>query len=632
MGEVSGDEEVSSIRDDRGNCGTIGRGVGTQTPACHSRVAGRSGPQWVRPGDVSACGRDARAPREAIRARREAPAGRAAARESPRIEAAFRFALLTFYFLLHCPPRAGRWSQALALGSILILFASPAVAGIVDVGDEPGLGILGDMAGYPKSNPYLGDSDHDQVPDEVEWLCGSNFLDDDSTPESLGYLWSYLYPDYSGQSEEWILSLWGTFPLSQPLYYEDIYDGASIQMEAWVGPIMPGEGQGAPWMAPWINSAGSQRDLMEGLVDDDDPDTLFIGHNRDDDEPSTATFDGQLLGADWAMWRLEITFPDQSSDWYYGVNAEADASASWDATPAPVVRIKLGGDSIGGLTVYLPYDPGKTSWAQYGLSTAWDGDGDWDTRLVDEEPMGTVRDDSWTTVGAFSAFNVTGPGSYSVTATWGDNNLLANSASPYYPVHLTDPDTNDGQVTTNTTVVLVVAGFFESASQVFGFDDFTTQPLAGPWKSIRIGTSDVADVVTTPSSAASHVYFQSGSPSTLSVSPGVASGSPEQLTLTSSSGAGNGSTVGVDARLNGTSGPQLALLRTAAYDLTTKSLAFRVVHSASMSSSTQSYTASQLDGYLQTIYDTAVAEFTSVTLLADMSVNYDLNQDGSLDT
>jgi hypothetical protein len=112
----------------------------------------------------------------------------------------------------------------------------------------------------------------------------------------------------------------------------------------------------------------------------------------------------------------------------------------------------------------------------------------------------------------------------------------------------------------------------------------------------------------------------------------VASGSPEQLTLTSSSGAGNGSSVGVDARLNGTSGPQLALLRTAAYDLTTKSLAFRVVHLAGVSSSTQSYTASQLDDYLEEIYAAAVTQFTSVTQLADMSVNYDLNHDGYLDT
>jgi hypothetical protein len=256
-----------------------------------------------------------------------------------------------------------------------------------------------------------------------------------------------------------------------------------------------------------------------------------------------------------------------------------------------------------------------------------------DTRLYDGESLGTIYDTSWTTVGALSAYNVTGPGSYSVTATWGDNDVLSNTINP--PVHLTDPDTNDGQVTTNTTVVLVVAGFFESASQVFGFDDFTTYPVSAPWKSLRLSASDVVDLVTTPSSGASRMYLVSGSTSLLTVSPTTAAGSPQSLTLTSiSPPASNGETVGVGAHLGAPGGDQLALLHTAAYPLTTTTLklAFRVVHLAGVSSTTQPYTAGALDSYLQDIFFPALAQFTSVTQLADAIIDYDLNHDGVLET
>jgi hypothetical protein len=267
--------------------------------------------------------------------------------------------------------------------------------------------------------------------------------------------------------------------LSQPLYFEDIYNGASIQMETWVGPIVPGEGQGAPWMAPWINSVGSYTDLMEGLVDDDDPEMLSIRQDTEEEDPCVAWYGGQLqlMGADWAMWRLEITFPDESQDLYYGVNAEADASASWDATPAPSGhRIMYGENSVGGQTVYLPFNPLRDSWEGYGFTQAWDGD--WDTRLVDEESVGTVRDDSWAKLGDFSAYPAA-PGIYTLEATWQDNDLLANSDSPSYPVHLTDPDTHDEQVVkVQTTVVLYAVDRIEVYAE-------------GSWQTVSDTTTDI---------------------------------------------------------------------------------------------------------------------------------------------
>ncbi len=247
-----------------------------------------------------------------------------------------------------------------------------------------------------------------------------------------------------------------------------------------------------------------------------------------------------------------------------------------------------------------------------------------------------------------------------------------------------------GGTTFTRQVYTVKSGFAQSSAQVCCFDDFTTQPVAGPWKLIACNGTDYVDAITTPSSGAPHVYFSSSTTSTLTVSPTQAGSSPQQLTLHCNT-ATTGSTAQVHSRLDSVNGYNLSTLNVIAYTTKTLSVAFRVIDeenddiqviglgggggvpdqicvSAGPNGfrdtntlggddqisgtniltgsngicettanntnlhSTCTYNATTLKNYLRTVYLPALADVTTVTQLTTMAVNYDLNRDTLLDT
>jgi hypothetical protein len=104
--------------------------------------------------------------------------------------------------------------------------------------------------------------------------------------------------------------------------------------------------------------------------------------------------------------------------------------------------------------VYLAYSSGATSWGQYGFGSTWDNNDN--DKLINGDGSYSIQGDgSWTKVGTLSSYTATGPGTYTVTATWEDDCVAPSAPSP-------DCGSKDDTITKTTTVKLYRIGSIKS--------------------------------------------------------------------------------------------------------------------------------------------------------------------------
>jgi hypothetical protein len=196
-------------------------------------------------------------------------------------------------------------------------------------------------------------------------------------------------------------------------------------------------------------------------------------------------------------------------------------------------------------------------------------------------------------------------------------------------VELTLSYTTAGRVVHADKVRMTVVDvdFVEDPSQYNGFDSYTSS--FSPELSLDASYNNLARAEITPASAASNVYFVVTAGSSVSVSPSPATTSPQTVTFT---GSAEGYSI-VHAKL-GSSGPtgvDAGVMRVEAYGRDSYRVAVRVIHETNYNS-TDPYTAAELESYLDgVVYNQAVVDF-DVNKLDPMTLHFDLNGDGKLDT
>lgn len=309
-----------------------------------------------------------------------------------------------------------------------------------------------------------------------------------------------------------------------------------------------------------------------------------------------------------------------------------------------------------------------------------------------EATLGSSKIDIWDGIVKGSGHHITLPKTWDLSyqtlpaTTWGVEGISSSSS-------LRDVELKLSYIKDSTTIhsdrirfTVIDVDFEEDTSQTYGFDDYTDPYY--PQKSVKNSDSDTAIAEIEDTSLASSVYFVRTTGTSINVSPSQASSSPQTVTFT---GIAEGFSV-VWSKLNssGAYGTDAAVIGVPVYNEDTYTLAVRVVHeedddvqvilpgqSGSSATdicvssgsngkrdtikggddvysgenilvganlrcdttadntddtSTDPYTASTLQNYLNnTIYNQAVVKWTTVTKLPDMSVNFDLNNDGYID-
>jgi len=312
-----------------------------------------------------------------------------------------------------------------------------------------------------------------------------------------------------------------------------------------------------------------------------------------------------------------------------------------------------------------------------------------------EATDGSSKIDLWDGINKGPGHHITLPKTWDLSseslpaATWGVEGI--NTSSSLRDVELKLSYIKDSSTIHSDIVkfTIIDVDFVEDTSQIYGFDNYTYCPTYTffPQKSVRVSKSDTAKAQIEGSGLASSVYFLSSNTSEVTVSPSQASSSPQTVTFT---GIAEGFTT-VWSKLNsaGPYGANAAVIGVAPYVKDGYTLAVRVVHEddddvqviapgASGSSttsicvspgpngkrdtikggddvysgedilvgpnkicdttadntddmSTDPYSASELEGFLNNIiYNQAVVKWT-VMKFSDMTVNFDLNNDGKLD-
>ena len=175
------------------------------------------------------------------------------------------------------------------------------------------------------------------------------------------------------------------------------------------------------------------------------------------------------------------------------------------------------------------------------------------------------------------------------------------------------------------TLTSIDVDYAKSSAQEYGYDDLSNPGY--PYKSVKKGDTDVLLAQVSPMGAASRVFFDSSN-TNVSVSPTAATTSPQTLTVQGNA-KGDGS---IQAWL-GTNDYSLAATMTAcSYEAIAKKVALYLVTDGLYGRApTNTVTASELEDYLNDeVYNQVAATFT-VVHQGDVSSDYDLDADGSLD-
>jgi hypothetical protein len=203
---------------------------------------------------------------------------------------------------------------------------------------------------------------------------------------------------------------------------------------------------------------------------------------------------------------------------------------------------------------------------------------------------------------------------------------IDNSSLREIELQLSYLDEDDITVIDYDTIKCTVidVDFFENSGQTYGFDEFTNR-YNDRYKSVKVGDEDIFECY---SSIPSSVYFESGDTDIATIDLSQPTTSPDTIHVTGVSEA-NTTIVAV---LNSTEGswPIADYLHIYSYiEDYYNNVVFCVVHEAGGYTSTTPYTASQLQTALNNnyFYNQAVVNW-SVTQLPDMTVNFDLNNDG----
>lgn len=177
--------------------------------------------------------------------------------------------------------------------------------------------------------------------------------------------------------------------------------------------------------------------------------------------------------------------------------------------------------------------------------------------------------------------------------------------------------------------------FKEKATQKYGFDDYTNATI--PWKSVEHAKSDLLDIAITPAADFSTTYFKSVTTANLTVSPAQATAATFDFTVTA---ANLGASVKkseneVQANCNSVDGPNINKLNVVSYNLVTKTVAVRLVHSAAHAgyagyTSTDVSDADIIDYLNNKSYNQGLIKWTIARLPA-MTVDFDSNSDGKID-
>ena len=177
--------------------------------------------------------------------------------------------------------------------------------------------------------------------------------------------------------------------------------------------------------------------------------------------------------------------------------------------------------------------------------------------------------------------------------------------------------------------------FKEKTPQKYGYDDLTNPAI--PWKSVEQTKDDLLEVVVTPAANYSSAFFKSMTPANLTVSPTRAPSATFDFTVTAAAlaaGAKKAETE-VQANCHKVDGTNINKLNVVSYQLVTKRVAVRLVHSAPHAGYA-GYTSTDVSdadiiAFLDKCYKQAVVKWTVVRLPA-MTVDFDANNDGFIDT
>ena len=250
-----------------------------------------------------------------------------------------------------------------------------------------------------------------------------------------------------------------------------------------------------------------------------------------------------------------------------------------------------------------------------------------------EATDGSSKIDLWDGINKGPGHHITLPKTWDLSseslpaATWGVEGI--NTSSSLRDVELKLSYIKDSSTIHSDIVKFTVidVDFVEDTSQTYGFDEYT-DPFY-PHKSVKNSDSDTAKAQIAGASLASSVYFVHTTGTSIIVSPSQASSSPQTVTFT---GIAEGFSV-IWAKLNssGAYGTNAAVIGVPAYNEDSYTLAVRVVHETSYTS-TDPYTEAELQNYLNnTIYNQAIVNWT-VTKHGDIRVHFDLDDNLMLDT
>lgn len=166
------------------------------------------------------------------------------------------------------------------------------------------------------------------------------------------------------------------------------------------------------------------------------------------------------------------------------------------------------------------------------------------------------------------------------------------------------------------------AKFKEFTQQDYGWDSKTG---GGPWKSVAKGETDKARVeIRLDGGTVSLTQFTSADASKVTVSPATASAVKEIVTVT-------GVEKGPSEIQAVCQGRKLGRMKVKTYIKRTRTVAVRLVHGLGWAAKSTDVPDAAIRQTLRKVYKQAVVDF-NLSRLQEMTVNFDLNQDGMIDT
>jgi len=174
--------------------------------------------------------------------------------------------------------------------------------------------------------------------------------------------------------------------------------------------------------------------------------------------------------------------------------------------------------------------------------------------------------------------------------------------------------------------------FYKKPLCKYGFDELSAAPIV--WKAVEQGKFDNLGVTIAPASTFTDVAFQVVNPTQIAVSPSYATSADVNLIITGPASV-NKAEAEIKANCPGLNGTTINTLKTITYTQVTKTVAVRLVHSASHTgysgyTSTNISDADIIDMLNIQVYNQGVVKWT-VSRLPDMTVDFDANSDGKIE-